>query len=75
MELLMIIKLFRILLLTAFVFDLKVNPAYAGYFETVETADEGCNLRIIRINPQSAGLYTCQHWFDQGSAQLVVLSE
>jgi len=54
---------------------IKVNPVYANLYSAEVNADGGCDLHILNTTPQSAGTYTCQHWFDQGSAVLVVLSE
>ena len=56
-------------------FFTKVNPAYADSYSAELNEDGGCNLIIRNLNTLLAGTYTCQHWFDQGSAQLVVLSE
>jgi hypothetical protein len=59
---------------TVIVYDCQVNPAYANLYSTEVTAGGGCNLQILNIAPQSAGTYTCQHWFDQGSAELIALN-
>ena len=53
----------------------QVNPAHAAYYAAEQTDDGGCSLTVLRVNYQSAGTYTCQHHFDQGSASLIILSK
>jgi len=56
------------------VYDCQVNPAFADTYSAELNENGGCNLIISNLVPRLAGTYTCQHWYDQGSAQLVVLN-
>jgi hypothetical protein len=56
------------------VYDCQVNPVYANIYSTEVTDNGGCNLIVRGVTPVSAGSYTCQHWFDQASADLIALN-